>query len=275
MTDLSATIAAAFTAMTAQGADWKPDAGVLVAIEQAITGLDDGTYRAVTPVDGGWQGQDWVRQAILLYFRTRQAQVMDGVGAAPAFDKIPLKTTGWTDADFKRAGFRMVPGATVRRGAHIAPNCVLMPCFVNIGAYVGEGSMTDTWATVGSCAQVGKRVHISGGVGLGGVLEPLQARPVVIGDHAFIGTRSEIVEGVDVGEGAVIAMGTFISASTRSIDRASGEVHIGRVPPYAVVVPGSLPGASGGPALACGVIVKTVDEKTRAKTGVNDLLRAA
>jgi len=278
MTDmnmLSQTIVTAYENMKAQAAAWAPDAATIAVVEEVIASLDSGTIRAVEKTDAGWQGHDWVRQAILLYFRTRQAQVMEGVGMAPAFDKIPLKTQSWVEADFKRAGFRMVPGATVRRGAYIAPNCVLMPCFVNIGAHVGEGTMIDTWATVGSCAQVGKNVHVSGGAGLGGVLEPLQARPVIIGDNAFIGARSEIAEGVEVGEGAVIAMGTFISASTKIVDRATGVTHIGRVPPYAVVVPGMMPGQNGAPGLACGVIVKTVDERTRAKTGVNELLRAA
>lgn len=273
--ELQASIESAYAAMRAQGAQWEADAATIAAIEQVMAGLDEGILRPVRHTASGWEGQDWVREAILLYFRIRPAHVMPFAADAQAFDKIPLKTRNWTETDFKKAGFRMVPGAIVRRGAFIGKGCVLMPCFVNVGAHVGEGTMIDTWSTVGSCAQVGRNVHVSGGVGLGGVLEPLQAKPVIIGDNAFIGARSEIAEGVEVGEGAVIAMGTFISASTRIIDRASGTVYTGVVPPYAVVVPGSMPGASGGPALACGVIVKTVDERTRAKTGVNELLRAA
>ena len=203
---------------------------------------------------------------------------MGGSASAPAYDKVPLKFTGWGDNRFREAGFRVVPGAVVRRGSFIDKGVVVMPSFVNIGAYVGEGSMVDTWVTVGSCAQIGKHVHLSGGVGIGGVLEPLQAGPVVIEDGCFIGARSEVVEGVRVCEGAVLSMGVFIGASTKIVDRQTGEIHIGRVPPYSVVVPGSLPGkplpdGSPGPSLYCAVIVKTVDAQTRAKTGINDLLR--
>jgi 2,3,4,5-tetrahydropyridine-2,6-dicarboxylate N-succinyltransferase len=201
-----------------------------------------------------------------------------GSAGAPAFDKVPLKFTGWDDAAFRAAGIRVVPGAIARRGAHISKGVVLMPSFVNIGAYVGEGSMVDAWATVGSCAQIGKNVHISGGAGIGGVLEPLQAGPVVIEDGAFIGARSEVAEGVIIGTGAVLSMGVFIGASTKIVDRATGEVHIGKVPPYSVVVPGALPGkpladGSAGLSLYCAVIVKTVDAQTRSKTGINELLR--
>jgi 2,3,4,5-tetrahydropyridine-2-carboxylate N-succinyltransferase len=202
----------------------------------------------------------------------------NGSGGAPAFDKVPSKFANWDDAQFRGAGFRVVPGAVARQGSHIAKGVVLMPSFVNIGAYVGEGTMVDTWATVGSCAQIGKNVHISGGAGIGGVLEPLQAGPVIIEDGAFIGARSEVAEGVIVGEGAVLSMGVFLGASTKIVDRATGEVHIGKVPPYAVVVPGSLPGkplpdGTPGPSLYCAVIVKTVDAQTRSKTGINELLR--
>lgn len=264
-----------YTALKSDSAHWQPDAQTAKAIDDVIAALDDGSLRAVRRDGGGWQSQDWVRQAILLYFRLNNAAVMDGANGAPAFDKIPMKTQNWSEIDFREAGFRMVPGAIIRRGAYIGRNCVLMPSFVNIGAYVGDGTMIDTWATVGSCAQIGKHVHISGGTGIGGVLEPLQAKPVIIGDRVFIGGRCEIAEGVEIGEGAVIAMGTFISASTRIIDRMTGQVHMGRVPPYAVVVPGSMPGAANTPALSCAVIVKTVDARTREKTGVNELLRAA
>lgn len=264
----------AHAAMLAEGANWAPDAPTSKAVEEVIFALDDGSLRAVRRAGAIWENQGWVRQAILLYFRIHKAEVMMGANGMPAFDKIPLKTSGWNDADFRAAGFRMVPGSIVRRGAYIGRNCVLMPSFVNIGAYVGDGTMVDTWATIGSCAQIGKHVHISGGAGIGGVLEPLQAKPVIVGDHAFIGARCEIAEGVTIGQGAVIAMGTYISASTKIVDRATGAVTVGSVPPFAVVVPGSLPSANG-PALNCGVIVKTVDARTREKTGVNELLRAA
>ena len=220
---------------------------------------------------------DCVVLTLLLSFRLSANDTTDGVGA-PAYDKVPLKTLGWGASRFAEAGFRMVPGAVVRRGAYVAPGVVLMPSFVNIGAHVGKGSMVDTWATVGSCAQIGANVHISGGAGIGGVLEPLQAGPVIIEDGAFIGARSEVAEGVIVREGAVLSMGVFLGASTKIVDRETGEVFIGEVPPYAVVVPGTLPGkplADGtpGPNLACAVIVKRVDAQTRAKTGINELLR--
>jgi 2,3,4,5-tetrahydropyridine-2-carboxylate N-succinyltransferase len=219
----------------------------------------------------------WLKKAVLLSFRLTGNSVVEG-GQAPTYDKVPLKTAGWGANRFTEAGFRMVPGAVVRRGAYVAPGAVLMPSFLNIGAHVGAGTMVDTWATVGSCAQIGANVHISGGAGIGGVLEPLQAGPVIIEDGAFIGARSEVAEGVIVREGAVLSMGVFLGASTKIVDRATGEVFIGEVPAYAVVVPGALPGkplpdGSPGPSLACAVIVKRVDAQTRAKTGINDLLR--
>ena len=228
--------------------------------------------------DTGWQVNQWLKKAVLLSFRLNDSTPMPGVGGAPVFDKVPMKFEGWGDNRFAEAGFRAVPGAVVRRSAFIGRNVVLMPSFVNVGAYVGEGTMIDTWSTVGSCAQVGRNCHISGGVGLGGVLEPLQANPVVIEDDCFVGARSEVAEGFIVERGAVISMGVFLGASTKVIDRATGEVIYGRVPAYSVVVPGTLPGrplpdGSPGPSLACAVIVKRVDARTREKTSVNELLR--
>ena len=253
---------------------------VAQAVEQALALLDSGQARVAEPDgNGGWQVNQWLKKAVLLSFRLNDNAVMPGgCASAPAFDKVPLKFTGWDEARFREAGFRAVPGAVVRRGAFIAKGAVLMPSFVNIGAYVGEGTMVDTWATVGSCAQIGKNVHLSGGAGIGGVLEPLQAEPVIIGDGAFIGARAEVAEGVRVGEGAVLSMGVYLGASTKIIDRATGTVYMGEVPPYAVVVPGSLPGkplpdGTPGPSLYCAVIVKTVDAQTRSKTGINELLR--
>ncbi len=217
----------------------------------------------------------WLKKAVLLSFRLfPNDSIPGGPGAATWWDKVPSKFDGWTAEDFEHAGVRAVPPATVRRGSYIAKDVVLMPSFVNIGAYVGEGTMVDTWASIGSCAQVGAHCHISAGTGIGGVLEPLQANPVIIEDNCFIGARSEIVEGVIVGEGSVIAMGVFITASTKIVHRDTGEITYGEVPPYSVVVPGSLPSDKGGPSLYCAVIVKQVDEKTRAKTSVNELLRA-
>ena len=255
-------------------------ADVREVVEAALELLDSGRARVAEPDgQGGWQVNQWLKKAVLLSFRLNDNVVVDGGAAgAPAFDKVPSKFAGWGENRFREAGFRIVPGAVVRRGSHIGKGVVVMPSFVNIGAYVGDGTMVDTWATVGSCAQIGKNVHLSGGVGIGGVLEPLQAGPVVIEDNCFIGARSEVVEGVRVCEGAVLSMGVFIGASTKIVDRATGEVHIGRVPPYSVVVPGSLPGkplpdGSPGPSLYCAVIVKTVDAQTRAKTAINDLLR--
>jgi len=249
-------------------------------VETALQLLDNGQARVAEPDgEGGWQVNQWLKKAVLLSFRLNDNEVVPGGAAgAPAFDKVPSKFAGWGENRFREAGFRVVPGAGVRRGSHIGKGVILMPSFVNIGAHVGDGTMVDTWATVGSCAQIGKNVHLSGGVGIGGVLEPLQAGPVVIEDNCFIGARSEVVEGVRICEGAVLSMGVFIGASTKIIDRATGEVHIGRVPPYAVVVPGSMPGkplpdGTPGPSLYCAVIVKTVDAQTRAKTAINDLLR--
>ena len=248
-------------------------------VEAALELLDSGKARAAEKIDGEWRVNQWLKKAVLLSFRLNDNAVIDqGSGGAPAFDKVPSKFAGWGETRFREAGFRVVPGAVARRGAFIGKGVVLMPSFVNIGAFVDEGTMVDTWATVGSCAQIGKNVHISGGAGIGGVLEPLQAGPVIIEDGAFIGARSEVAEGVIVGQGAVLSMGVFLGASTRIVDRATGEVHIGRVPPYAVVVPGSMPGkplpdGTPGPSLYCAVIVKTVDAQTRSKTGINDLLR--
>ena len=244
---------------------------VRVGVDAALDLLDRGEARVSEPDGtGGWRVNQWLKKAVLLSFRLNDNQPVAG-----GFDKVPLKFGDWDDYRFRQAGFRAVPGAIVRRGAFIARGAILMPSFVNIGAYVGEGTMVDTWATVGSCAQIGANVHISGGAGIGGVLEPLQANPVVIEDGAFVGARSEVAEGVIVGRGAVLSMGVFLGASTRIVDRATGEVHIGRVPPYSVVVPGNMPSAShpGGPSLYCAVIVKTVDAQTRGKTAINELLR--
>lgn len=249
------------------------------AVAAALAGLDDGSLRVAQQDAGGaWQVEQWLKKAVLLSFRLNDNGIMPGPGGSNWFDKVPSKFIGWDDARFREAGFRAVPGAVVRHGAHIARGAVLMPSFVNIGARVGENSMVDTWATVGSCAQIGANVHLSGGVGIGGVLEPLQADPVVIEDDCFIGARSEVVEGVRVERGAVLAMGVFLSSTSKIIDRATGEIFVGRVPPYAVVVPGALPGkplpdGGPGPSLACAVIVKRVDAQTRAKTAINDLLR--
>ncbi len=249
-------------------------------VEAALELLDSGKARVAEPDgNGGWQVNQWLKKAVLLSFRLNDNAIVEaGSGGAPAFDKVPSKFAGWGENRFREAGFRVVPGAVARQGSYIGKGVVLMPSFVNIGAYVDEGTMVDTWATVGSCAQIGKNVHISGGAGIGGVLEPMQAGPVVIGDGAFIGARSEVAEGVIVGEGAVLSMGVYIGASTKIVDRVTGEVHRGKVPPYAVVVPGAMPGkplvdGSPGPSLYCAVIVKTVDAQTRSKTGINELLR--
>jgi 2,3,4,5-tetrahydropyridine-2,6-dicarboxylate N-succinyltransferase len=250
------------------------------AVDAALAGLDDGSLRVAAPGDGGtWTVEQWLKKAVLLSFRLNDnVMIPGGPGGSHWWDKVPSKFAGWDESRFRDAGFRAVPGAIVRRGAHIGKGAVLMPSFVNIGARVGEGTMVDTWATVGSCAQIGANVHLSGGVGIGGVLEPLQAGPVVIEDDCFIGARSEVVEGVHVERGAVLAMGVFLSSTTKIIDRASGEIFVGRVPAYSVVVPGALPGkplpdGSPGPSLACAVIVKRVDAQTRAKTAINELLR--
>ena len=254
------------------------------AVDEALDLLDRGKARVAEKLPGAtgpnsWKVNQWLKKAVLLSFRLNDNALIDGgPGQATWWDKIPSKLEGWGENRFKDAGFRAVPGAIVRRSAFIARDVVLMPSFVNLGAYVDEKTMVDTWVTVGSCAQIGKNVHLSGGVGIGGVLEPLQANPTIIEDDCFIGARSEVVEGVIVGQGSVLSMGVFISASTKVIDRTSGKVHLGHVPPYSVVVPGSLPGkplpdGSPGPSLYCAVIVKTVDAQTRAKTGINELLR--
>ncbi|HSK39468.1 MAG TPA: 2,3,4,5-tetrahydropyridine-2,6-dicarboxylate N-succinyltransferase [Arenibaculum sp.] len=254
------------------------------AVETALSGLDDGSLRVAEKMDGSWHVHQWLKKAVLLSFRLNDMVPMSGGPADPAFgasswfDKVPSKFAGWDEARFRSAGFRAVPNCVVRRSAHIAPGVVLMPCFVNVGARVDSGTMVDTWATVGSCAQIGRNVHISGGAGIGGVLEPLQAGPVVIEDDCFIGARSEVAEGVIVEQGSVLSMGVYLGASTRIVDRSTGEVFYGRVPAYSVVVSGSMPGkplpdGSPGPSLYCAVIVKRVDERTRAKTSINELLR--
>jgi 2,3,4,5-tetrahydropyridine-2-carboxylate N-succinyltransferase len=247
------------------------------AVEETLLMIDAGKVRVSEKIDGEWTTHQWLKKAVLLSFRLNPNRVMHagtlGGAVGPWWDKVPNKFDGWDAPQFEAAGFRAVPGSIVRRGAYVGKNVILMPSFVNIGAYVDDSTMVDTWVTVGSCAQIGKRVHLSGGVGIGGVLEPLQANPTIIEDDCFIGARSEVVEGVVVGEGSVLSMGVFISASTKIVDRATGAVHIGKVPPYSVVVPGSLPDPKGGPSLYCAVIVKTVDAKTRSKTSINDLLR--
>ena len=244
------------------------------AVDSALAALDSGFARIAEKVDGEWVVHQWLKKAVLLSFRLNPMEaIAGGPGNAHWWDKVPSKFSAWGPAEFTAAGFRAVPGAIVRRGAFVAPGAVLMPSFVNIGARVGEGTMIDTWATVGSCAQIGANVHISGGAGIGGVLEPLQAGPVIIEDNCFVGARSEVAEGVIVEEGSVLSMGVFLGASTKIVDRATGEVIYGRVPAYSVVVPGAMPGKDGGPSLACAVIVKRVDERTRSKTSINELLR--
>lgn len=245
------------------------------AVDAAISLLDSGEARVATKeADGSWTVHQWLKKAVLLSFRLNANGVINGVpGGGNWWDKVPSKFEGWGAKEFQDAGFRAVPPSAVRRGAYVAKNAVLMPSYVNIGAYVGEGTMIDTWASVGSCAQVGANCHISAGTGIGGVLEPLQANPTIIEDNCFIGARSEVVEGVVVGEGSVLAMGVFITQSTKIVYRSTGEIIYGKVPPYSVVVPGTLPDPKGGPSLACAVIVKTVDAQTRSKTGVNELLR--
>ncbi|HKI59422.1 MAG TPA: 2,3,4,5-tetrahydropyridine-2,6-dicarboxylate N-succinyltransferase [Mariprofundaceae bacterium] len=242
-------------------------------IERSIQLLDDGGVRvAERDANGTWTTNEWLKKAVLLYFKLHDNQVIHG-GDTTYYDKVPQKFANWGEDMFRKGGMRVVPPATVRKGAFIAPKTVLMPSYVNIGAYVDEGTMVDTWSTVGSCAQIGKNVHLSGGVGIGGVLEPLQATPTIIEDNCFIGARSEVVEGVIVREGSVISMGVYIGKSTRIFDRETGETYYGEVPPYSVVVSGSMPGKNGGPNLYCAVIVKKVDEKTRSKTGITELLR--
>jgi 2,3,4,5-tetrahydropyridine-2-carboxylate N-succinyltransferase len=247
-------------------------------VEAVLDALDEGKVRVAEPGPGGWRVNQWLKKAVLLSFRLSDSVPMEGPGGAQVWDKVPMKFAGWGENRFRQAGFRAVPGAVVRRSAYIAPGVVLMPSFVNVGAHVGRNTMVDTWATVGSCAQIGANCHLSGGVGIGGVLEPLQANPVIIEDDCFVGARSEVAEGVIVERGAVLSMGVFIGASTKVVDRATGQIHVGRVPAYSVVVPGSLPGrplpdGSPGPSLYCAVIVKTVDAQTRAKTSINELLR--
>jgi 2,3,4,5-tetrahydropyridine-2-carboxylate N-succinyltransferase len=258
-----------------QTLDAKSKVSARKAVVSALDLLDRGTLRVAEKSAGAWRVHQWLKKAVLLSFAlTDMTSIAGGPGGARWWDKVPSKFAGWGAAQFRKAGFRAVPGAVVRHSAYIAPGVVLMPCFVNVGAYVGPGTMIDTWSTVGSCAQIGAHCHISGGVGIGGVLEPVQAAPVIVEDNCFIGARSEVAEGAIVEEGAVLAMGCFIGASTKIVDRASREVFIGRVPAYAVVVPGSLPAKDGkGPNLACCVIVKRVDARTRAKTSINELLR--
>lgn len=262
---------------------------IVPAIDRVMQALDCGALRVCEKIDGEWRTHHWIKKAILLFFRLQKNQLFSqgpllSEKGAPWFDKVPLKCQGWAEADFQKAGFRLVPGAVVRSSAYIAPNTVIMPSFINVGAYVGQNSMIDTWVTIGSCAQIGKNCHISGGVGVGGVLEPLQSNPVIIEDNCFIGARSEVAEGVIVEEGAVLGMGVFLGASTKIINRMTGEITVGRVPAYSVVVPGSLPSSSHNsdhiasahlstPHLYCAVIVKQVDARTRAKTAINDLLR--
>ena len=271
--DLRATIEQAWDDRDSIGPDTKGP--VRQAVDAALAALDSGAARVAEKGAEGWMVNQWLKKAVLLSFRLNPMETISGApGAAHWWDKVPSKFSGWDASHFQAAGFRAVPGAIVRRGAFVGKGAVLMPSFVNIGAYVGEGTMVDTWATVGSCAQIGANVHISGGAGIGGVLEPLQAGPVIIEDNCFIGARSEVAEGVVVEEGAVLSMGVFLGASTKIVDRASGEVFIGRVPAYSVVVPGTLPSKDGtGPSLACAVIVKRVDAQTRSKTSINELLR--
>jgi 2,3,4,5-tetrahydropyridine-2-carboxylate N-succinyltransferase len=280
--DLETTINAAWDARDGLGAATK--GAVREAVEAALAGLDSGKLRVAEKADGKWRVNQWLKKAVLLSFRLTDSAPLPGGPADPAFgpaawyDKVPSKFAGWGETRFRAAGFRAVPGCVVRRSAYIGPGVVLMPSFVNVGAYVDSGTMVDTWATVGSCAQIGKNCHISGGAGIGGVLEPLQAEPVIVEDNCFIGARSEVVEGVIVETGAVLSMGVFIGASTRIIDRATGETFMGRVPAYSVVVPGNVPGkplpdGSPGPSTYCAVIIKRVDERTRAKTSINELLR--
>ncbi len=278
MSDLAKTIDDAFE--TRNDVTPATKGAVRDAVESALDLLDKGEARvAEKQSDGRWQVNQWLKKAVLLSFRLNDMSPISGApGGAAWWDKVPSKFDGWGENRFRAAGFRAVPGSIVRRSAYIAPNVVLMPSFVNLGAYVDSGTMVDTWATVGSCAQIGKNVHISGGAGIGGVLEPLQAGPVIIEDNCFVGARSEVAEGVVLREGSVLSMGVFIGASTKIVDRETGETFMGEVPAYSVVVPGSLPGkpmknGAAGPSLYCAVIVKRVDERTRAKTSINELLR--
>lgn len=269
---LQAVVEKAWEEREAIGADTRGE--VRLAVDAALAALDRGEARIAEKTAGGWAVHEWLKKAVLLSFRLNPMEAIAGApGGAHWWDKVPSKFAAWGPKEFAAAAFRAVPGAIVRRGAYIAPGAVLMPSFVNIGAHVGEGTMVDTWATVGSCAQIGRNVHISGGAGIGGVLEPLQAAPVIIEDDCFVGARSEVAEGVIVEQGSVLSMGVFLGASTKIVERATGEIFYGRVPPYSVVVPGALPGRDGGPSLACAVIVKRVDERTRSKTSINELLR--
>lgn len=271
MSNLSSIIEAGWERRAELGSG-EAEAELRAAVEHSLAGLDSGEHRVAEPRDGGWVVNEWLKKAVLLSFRLQENRVVDA-GHTRFYDKVPLKYADYSVEQFRASGTRVVPDAVVRRGAYVGPDVVLMPSFVNIGAYVDSGTMVDTWATVGSCAQIGKNVHLSGGAGIGGVLEPLQAAPTIIEDDCFIGARSEVVEGVVVGRGSVIAMGVFISQSTRIYDRETGEIHYGRVPPGSVVVSGNLPSADGKYSLYCAVIVKKVDAKTRAKTSLNELLR--
>ena len=274
---LQTVIEAAWDARDKLGFDTKGE--IRDAVETALLSLDSGAARVAEKQGDSWIVNQWLKKAVLLSFRLNDNEMIPGgPGGTSWWDKVPSKFAGWDEAQFRAAGFRAVPGSIARRGSFVAKGAILMPSFVNIGAYVGEGTMVDTWVTVGSCAQVGKNVHLSGGVGLGGVLEPLQANPVIIEDDCFIGARSEVVEGVIVGQGSVLSMGVFITSTTKIIDRATGEIFTGHVPPYSVVVPGTMPGkplpdGTPGPSLSCAVIVKRVDAQTRSKTSINDLLR--
>ncbi|PXW65768.1 2,3,4,5-tetrahydropyridine-2,6-dicarboxylate N-succinyltransferase [Methylobacterium sp. B4] len=275
--DLEKTIEAAWEERT--GISTATTGAVREAVDEALNLLDSGKARVAEKGNESWQVNQWLKKAVLLSFRLNDmVPIEGGPGSSPWWDKVPSKFSGWGEAEFRAAGFRAVPGCFVRRGSYIAPGAVLMPSFINLGAHVGEGTMVDTWVTIGSCAQVGKNCHISGGAGIAGVLEPLQANPVIIEDNCFIGARAEVAEGVIVGEGSVLSMGVYIGASTRIIDRNTGETFYGRVPPYSVVVSGTTPGkplpdGTPGPGLYCAVIVKRVDAGTRAKTGINELLR--
>ncbi len=283
MTDLETAINAAWE--DRDNISTKTTGAVREAVTEALHAMDSGQARVAEQRGvGDWHMNQWLKKAVLLSFRLNDMDVITGGGMFPGdgeaswWDKVPSKFAGWGAEEFKHAGFRAVPGCVVRRSAYVAPGVVIMPSFINLGAYVDSGTMVDTWATVGSCAQIGKNVHLSGGAGIGGVLEPLQAGPVIIEDNCFIGARSEVVEGVVVEEGAVLSMGVFIGASTKIINRETGEIHMGRVPAYSVVVPGSMPGkplpdGTPGPHLSCAVIIKQVDERTRSKTSINDLLR--
>jgi len=272
MSDLARTIDDAWENRDGLNANTK--GAVREAVETVLNDLDAGRRRVAEKHNGEWIIHQWLKKAVLMSFRLNGMKLVEGgPGGAPWWDKVDSKFLGWGEKEFNAAGFRAVPGCIVRKSAFIAKGAVLMPSFVNVGAHVGENTMVDTWATVGSCAQVGANCHISGGAGLGGVLEPLQAAPTIIEDNCFIGARSEVAEGVVVCEGSVLAMGTFLTATTKIVDRHSGEIITGRVPPYSVVVPGSIGGGPGKPALYCGVIIKTVDERTRSKTSINDLLR--